>query len=116
MESRIEIINPYSNYIFKSHYDFDYENVIFKCKELLYSAPSEFALVTKGGSSHQNAKQPHEILELKEYFDWLKDNLEKKDATYEKIISILESGREGVVGDAEQTVGLPTIFIKSQMN
>ena len=73
MESRIEIINPYSNYIFKSHYDFDYENVILKCKEVLYSAPSEFALVTKGGSSHQNAKQPHEILELKEYFDWLKN-------------------------------------------
>ena len=73
MESRIEIINPYSNYIFKSHYDFDYENVIFKCKELLYSAPSEFALVTKGGSSHQNAKQPHELPELKEYFDWLRN-------------------------------------------
>ena len=69
MESRIEIINPYSNCIFKSHYDFDYENVIPKCKELLYSAPSEFELVTKGGSSHQNAKQPHEIPELKEYFE-----------------------------------------------
>jgi uncharacterized protein (TIGR02466 family) len=73
MESRIEIINPYSNCIFKSHYDFDYENVIPKCKELLYSAPSEFGLVTKGGSSHQNAKQPHEIPELKEYFDWLRN-------------------------------------------
>jgi uncharacterized protein (TIGR02466 family) len=73
MESRIEIINPYSNYIFKSHYDFDYENVISKCKDLLNSAPSDFALVTKGGSSHQNSKQPHEIPELKEYFDWLKN-------------------------------------------
>lgn len=65
MKSRIEIVNPYSNCIFKSHYDFDFDIVIPKCKELLYSAPSEFGLVTNGGSSHQNATQPHMLPELK---------------------------------------------------
>jgi uncharacterized protein (TIGR02466 family) len=71
MENRIEIVNPYSNYIFKSHYDFNFDIVIPKCKELLESAPSEFGLVTNGGSSHQNAIQPHMLPELKEYFEWL---------------------------------------------
>jgi len=71
MENRIDIINPYSSYIFKAHYNFDWEKIKPKCQELLHSAPSDFALVTKGGSSHQNAMQPHMLDEFKDFYEWL---------------------------------------------
>jgi uncharacterized protein (TIGR02466 family) len=67
----IGVINPHSNYIFKLHFDFDWDLLAPFCHELISTTPKGLSLVTNGHTSHQNKKQPHRIKEFKPYFDWL---------------------------------------------
>jgi uncharacterized protein (TIGR02466 family) len=70
--NQISVVNAHSPYMFKLHYEFEFDKIKPLCREIMDSAPSEFPLVSNGGSSHQNKKQAHKLPELKEYFDWLK--------------------------------------------
>ena len=55
----IGVINPHSNYIFKLHFDFDWDLLAPFCHELISTTPKGLSLVTNGHTSHQNKKQPH---------------------------------------------------------
>ena len=63
---------PHGTYIFKLHFEFDWNLLAPICHELIGTTPYGPSLVTNGHTSHQNKKQPHKIVEFKPYFDWLK--------------------------------------------
>ena len=70
---QISIVNAHSPYIFKIHYDFDWEFLHPICDNLIKTTPTGVSLVTDGHTSHQNKVQPHKLPEFKGYFTWLKE-------------------------------------------
>jgi uncharacterized protein (TIGR02466 family) len=72
MQNSVDVINLHGSYIFKIHYNFDFQALKPLCQEIMNSANPEFPLVENGGSTHQHRKQPHKLPEFREYFEWLK--------------------------------------------
>lgn len=74
MERDYNIFNlfPHGSYIYKIHYEFDWDKIAPICHELISTTPHGPTLVKNGHTSHQNKKQPHKIKEFSNYFDWLK--------------------------------------------
>lgn len=69
---QINIVNAHSPYIFKLHYEFDWDVLYPICNELVVNTPRSLSLVTNGHTSHQNKNQPHKLPEFRSYFEWLK--------------------------------------------
>lgn len=67
----IMVLNPHSSYVFKLHFEFDWNLLAPICHELISTTEKGHSLITNGRSSHQNKKQPHKLREFKPYFDWL---------------------------------------------
>jgi uncharacterized protein (TIGR02466 family) len=70
--NEISIISPHTSYMYKLHYEFDWNLLAPICNELINTTPHGLSLVSNGHTSHQNKKQPHKIKEFTPYFDWLK--------------------------------------------
>lgn len=69
---QISIVNAHSPYMFKVHYDFDWNFLYPICNDLVTNTPVGLSLVSNGHTSHQNKTQPHKLPEFKSYFTWLK--------------------------------------------
>jgi uncharacterized protein (TIGR02466 family) len=70
--NQVSVLNPHSSYMYKLHYEFDWDLLAPICHELISTTPQGLSLVVNGHTSHQNKKQPHKIKEFTPYFDWLK--------------------------------------------
>lgn len=71
--SNNNIINPFAPFIFKYHYDFDWENIKDRVYDSLMTTPNVSALEV--GDSHstlfEQAHPPHTWPELSKFFNWL---------------------------------------------
>jgi uncharacterized protein (TIGR02466 family) len=72
MGNQVDIINAHGPYIFKIHYDFDFQALRPLCHELMNSSDPNFPLVENGGSTHQHKLYPHNMPEFRDFFQWLK--------------------------------------------
>jgi uncharacterized protein (TIGR02466 family) len=70
--NEVNILSPHTSYMYKLHYEFDWDLLYPICDELISTTPKGLSLVTNGHTSHQNLRQPHKIKEFTPYFDWLK--------------------------------------------
>jgi hypothetical protein len=59
-----EIINPFRPFIFKLHFDFDWEKLKPICQDLIVGE-------TARATSQANLKKPHNINEFKQFYEWL---------------------------------------------
>ena len=71
--NQISVVNAHSPYMFKVHYNFDWDFLYPICNDLVNTTPTGLSLVSNGHTSHQNKKQPHKLPEFKAYFVWLKE-------------------------------------------
>ncbi len=71
--NEISILTPHSSYMYKVHFEFDWNLLEPICNELIDTTPHGLTLVSNGHTSHQNKRQPHKIREFAPYFNWLKE-------------------------------------------
>lgn len=67
----IESIHPHNAYIYKLHFEFDWDVLKPICDQLINSEHAKSALITNGESSHFNKVQPHRIEQFKPFYTWL---------------------------------------------
>jgi uncharacterized protein (TIGR02466 family) len=70
--NKIEILHPHQPYLFKLHYDFNWEKIKPICDELLNDVNNKpIPILNNGISSFTNAKQPHTHYAFHEFYSWL---------------------------------------------
>jgi uncharacterized protein (TIGR02466 family) len=71
ISNRIEPLYPHDAYIYKLHFDFDWEKIKPIVKDLIDTTSKQVYLVKNGKSSHMNHRQPHKMEIFKPFYNWL---------------------------------------------
>ena len=66
----VQIINPHSPYLYKAHYDFNWDELKPICEQMIQNN-FEIPILKKGKSSYTYKTQPHEMAIFSSFYDWL---------------------------------------------
>jgi uncharacterized protein (TIGR02466 family) len=69
--NKIEPLNPHGAYVYKLHFDFDWNSLKPVCEKLVNSEYAKSTLIKNGRSSHLNKTQPHKIEQFRSFYTWL---------------------------------------------
>ena len=69
-QNKVQIISPHSPYLYKAHYDFNWDELKPICEQMVQNN-FEIPILKKGKSSYTYKTQPHEMAVFSSFYDWL---------------------------------------------
>jgi len=70
--NKVEIINPFDPYLFKLHFDFDWQTLEPICENLVNTTKfTDATQLNNGHTSQYNNLKPHQIKEFAPFYSWL---------------------------------------------
>jgi hypothetical protein len=70
--NKVEIINPFDPYLFRLHFDFDWQTLEPICEGLVNDSKfTDATELTNGHTSQYNNLKPHQIKEFAPFYSWL---------------------------------------------
>jgi uncharacterized protein (TIGR02466 family) len=68
----IEVMLPHSPYLYKAHFNFNWEQLKPIC-EMMVKGNARIPILKNGKSSYTYKTQPHEMIIFSEFYEWLMD-------------------------------------------